>query len=145
MASSSSVMVVCSVWMVQIVAQKNAHQFRGGQALMRMAEKEGFEPSTARLTAGSTTAVLLLNLVPTRGIEPRVIRLQGGCIASNAWRAYLVGLSGLQPASLAYEARASTVNASGQYGCEVWIRTRDLRVMGPPRYRFSTSQNSRAH
>lgn len=38
-------------------------------------------------------------LVPTRGIEPRVIRLQGGCIASNAWRAYLVGSRESNPAT----------------------------------------------
>ena len=52
-----------------------------------LAGKVGLEPTTTRLTAGSTTAVLLANLVPTQGIEPCVVRLQGGCIASNAWRA----------------------------------------------------------
>lgn len=59
----------------------------GHLALADVAGKAGFEPTTTRLTAGSTTAVLLANLVPPRGFEPRTIRLQGDCSTAGAMAA----------------------------------------------------------
>ncbi len=44
---------------------------------LKVAGKIGFEPMTHRLTTDCTAAVLLANVVPSKGIEPLTRCLQG--------------------------------------------------------------------
>lgn len=78
-------------------------------------------------------------LVPTRGIEPRVIRLQGGCIASNAWRALWSACRDLnplpwlmrpehQPSMLQSSVRCNCYSAGQLQGTILHSRRLDYRV-----------------
>lgn len=64
-----------------------------------MAGTGGIEPPPGRLTAACSTSELHSNLVPSRGFEPRAIRLQGGFSTAGAMTADMVARAGLEPAT----------------------------------------------
>ena len=51
-----------------------------------MAGESGIEPLTDRLTADCTTAVLLANVVPPRGFEPRPFAYKATALPLELWR-----------------------------------------------------------